>query len=132
MPQAGTERLFWLSWQRKYVRLQRVEGKAWCRRWDSNPRPRDYETLALPLSYTGGSRFRWYGWCRSSVKPGAGEWRGGGGSRRGVTLWTTLLTDCSVGFMVGDAAPGWGRTSREARENNKGRIGWRRSWPGRR
>ena len=25
----------------------------WCRRWDSNPRPRDYETLALPLSYTG-------------------------------------------------------------------------------
>ena len=27
----------------------------WCRRWDSNPRPRDYETLALPLSYTGTS-----------------------------------------------------------------------------
>jgi hypothetical protein len=28
----------------------------WCRRWDSNPRPRDYETLALPLSYTGIGR----------------------------------------------------------------------------
>jgi hypothetical protein len=32
-----------------------VEGKAveWCRRRESNPRPRDYETLALPLSYAG-------------------------------------------------------------------------------
>jgi hypothetical protein len=30
----------------------------WCRRWDWNPRPRDYETLALPLSYTGtGKRY---------------------------------------------------------------------------
>ena len=28
-------------------------GELWCRRWDSNPRPRDYETLALPLSYAG-------------------------------------------------------------------------------
>src|SRR5690348_18087202 len=28
-------------------------AELWCRRWDSNPRPRDYETLALPLSYTG-------------------------------------------------------------------------------
>src|SRR5580692_6410912 len=27
--------------------------KAWCRRRESNPRPRDYETLALPLSYAG-------------------------------------------------------------------------------
>ena len=27
--------------------------KAWCRRGESNPRPRDYETLALPLSYAG-------------------------------------------------------------------------------
>jgi hypothetical protein len=26
---------------------------AWCRRRESNPRPRDYETLALPLSYAG-------------------------------------------------------------------------------
>jgi hypothetical protein len=25
----------------------------WCRRRESNPRPRDYETLALPLSYAG-------------------------------------------------------------------------------
>jgi hypothetical protein len=27
--------------------------KTWCRRRESNPRPRDYETLALPLSYAG-------------------------------------------------------------------------------
>jgi hypothetical protein len=27
----------------------------WCRRGESNPRPRDYETLALPLSYAGTS-----------------------------------------------------------------------------
>jgi hypothetical protein len=29
----------------------------WCRRGESNPRPRDYETLALPLSYAGKSQF---------------------------------------------------------------------------
>src|SRR2546429_9650092 len=28
-------------------------SKEWCRRGESNPRPRDYETLALPLSYAG-------------------------------------------------------------------------------
>src|SRR5580700_2243681 len=28
-------------------------GNKWCRRRESNPRPRDYETLALPLSYAG-------------------------------------------------------------------------------
>ncbi len=28
-------------------------GSNWCRRRDSNSRPRDYETLALPLSYAG-------------------------------------------------------------------------------
>ena len=28
-------------------------GRSWCRRGESNPRPRDYETLALPLSYAG-------------------------------------------------------------------------------
>src|SRR5712692_8042528 len=33
----------------------KAKQKNWCRRWDSNPRPRDYETLALPLSYTGKS-----------------------------------------------------------------------------
>jgi hypothetical protein len=33
---------------------QRVyAGMIWCRRGESNPRPRDYETLALPLSYAG-------------------------------------------------------------------------------
>jgi hypothetical protein len=29
----------------------------WCRRGESNPRPRDYETLALPLSYAGTGQF---------------------------------------------------------------------------
>src|SRR6516164_9975769 len=29
----------------------------WCRRRESNPRPRDYETLALPLSYAGTRQF---------------------------------------------------------------------------
>src|SRR3981189_2488857 len=29
----------------------------WCRRGESNPRPRDYETLALPLSYAGVTQF---------------------------------------------------------------------------
>jgi hypothetical protein len=27
--------------------------RSWCRRRESNPRPRDYETLALPLSHAG-------------------------------------------------------------------------------
>jgi hypothetical protein len=27
--------------------------KKWSRRWDSNPRPTVYETVALPLSYFG-------------------------------------------------------------------------------
>jgi hypothetical protein len=31
----------------------RAQQKLWCRRRESNPRPRDYETLALPLSYAG-------------------------------------------------------------------------------
>ena len=30
-----------------------IKKKEWCRRGESNPRPRDYETLALPLSYAG-------------------------------------------------------------------------------
>jgi hypothetical protein len=29
----------------------------WCRRRESNPRPRDYETLALPLSYAGKMQY---------------------------------------------------------------------------
>src|SRR5690348_4591744 len=33
------------------IALTMVDG--WCRRGESNPRPRDYETLALPLSYAG-------------------------------------------------------------------------------
>src|SRR5580700_3934752 len=32
---------------------QQRYGHTWCRRRESNPRPRDYETLALPLSYAG-------------------------------------------------------------------------------
>ena len=34
------------------VLLYQVE-EIWSRRWDSNPRPADYESAALPLSYTG-------------------------------------------------------------------------------
>jgi hypothetical protein len=34
-----------------------IAGKDWCRRGESNPRPRDYETLALPLSYAGMMQF---------------------------------------------------------------------------
>ena len=30
-----------------------IKTQRWCRRGESNPRPRDYETLALPLSYAG-------------------------------------------------------------------------------
>ena len=38
----------------QWLRLYRGSpSNDWCRRWDLNPRPRDYETLALPLSYTG-------------------------------------------------------------------------------
>jgi hypothetical protein len=45
------------SWRGIVLQQQRAwqvsRLQDWCRRWDSNPRPRDYETLALPLSYTG-------------------------------------------------------------------------------
>ena len=34
-------------------RLAQGSEFAWCRRGESNPQPRDYETLALPLSYAG-------------------------------------------------------------------------------
>ena len=37
-----------------------IKKKEWCRRGESNPRPRDYETLALPLSYAGKSSFLSY------------------------------------------------------------------------
>src|SRR6266404_2255222 len=33
-----------------------IKTKECCRRGESNPRPRDYETLALPLSYAGGKQ----------------------------------------------------------------------------
>jgi site-specific DNA recombinase len=36
--------------------FEQVKRKEWCRRGESNPRPRDYETLALPLSYAGQIR----------------------------------------------------------------------------
>jgi hypothetical protein len=32
---------------------RKMRVRRWCRRGESNPRPRDYETLALPLSYAG-------------------------------------------------------------------------------
>ena len=41
---------------RPQIRIDR-EFKEWCRRGESNPRPRDYETLALPLSYAGIRQF---------------------------------------------------------------------------
>ena len=34
------------------VILYHVE-EIWSQRWDSNPRPADYESAALPLSYAG-------------------------------------------------------------------------------
>src|ERR1700680_4910564 len=42
----------------------------WCRRGESNPRPRDYETLALPLSYAGTGQ-SCYGYRYGGVKPTA-------------------------------------------------------------
>ena len=42
--------------------------KNWCRRGESNPRPRDYETLALPLSYAGMEYYSCYGVPRKRVK----------------------------------------------------------------
>ena len=33
-----------------------TSDEGWSRRWDLNPRPADYESAALPLSYTGLSR----------------------------------------------------------------------------
>ena len=38
-------------------RIRTGDGQRWCRRGESNPRPRDYETLALPLSYAGMKQF---------------------------------------------------------------------------
>ena len=37
-----------------------VRDSEWSRRWDLNPRPADYESAALPLSYTGFSQSRHY------------------------------------------------------------------------
>ena len=37
--------------------MSQIKNKEWCRRGESNPRPRDYETLALPLSYAGRTQF---------------------------------------------------------------------------
>ena len=47
----------------------RVRVRIWCRRGESNPRPRDYETLALPLSYAGPKgNFPCYEAANESVK----------------------------------------------------------------
>ncbi len=48
---------------------ERQTGKAdhWCRRGESNPRPRDYETLALPLSYAGTACPPWRALRNSSM-----------------------------------------------------------------
>src|ERR1700758_5478961 len=66
----------------------------WCRRGESNPRPRDYETLALPLSYAGGRQplilrrafqFR-QAWQVGKVRPrrsaGSGNWAGNAGKKK--------------------------------------------------
>jgi hypothetical protein len=37
--------------------LKRVRPKIWSRRWELNPRPVDYESTALPLSYFGSDIF---------------------------------------------------------------------------
>jgi hypothetical protein len=50
----------------------REELRHWCRRGESNPRPRDYETLALPLSYAGKRNSLCYGVARECVKANAG------------------------------------------------------------
>ena len=47
----------------------RPKQDSWCRRGESNPRPRDYETLALPLSYAGPkTTVLCYGPASKSVK----------------------------------------------------------------
>ena len=48
-----------LATARAFDRLQPYQNtrEIWCRRRESNPRPRDYETLALPLSYAGTRQF---------------------------------------------------------------------------
>ena len=48
--------------------------KQWCRRGESNPRPRDYETLALPLSYAGTEQFLMLEAGRKCVKHSREEW----------------------------------------------------------
>jgi hypothetical protein len=45
-----------------------IRSKNWCRRGESNPRPRDYETLALPLSYAGIGNSLCYGFVCERVK----------------------------------------------------------------
>src|ERR1700730_3424782 len=50
--------------------LRTVQPHYWCRRGESNPRPRDYETLALPLSYAGTGP-SCYGYRQGGVKPSA-------------------------------------------------------------
>src|SRR5438876_5734700 len=40
------------------VRESEVRDSEWSRRRDLNPRPADYESAALPLSYTGADQHR--------------------------------------------------------------------------
>ena len=52
----------------------RSDDFTWCRRGESNPRPRDYETLALPLSYAGPKKARFHATESSaSVSSGSPE-----------------------------------------------------------
>ncbi len=69
----GTQKLRGKVGAAEFVQRKR---KFWCRRGESNPRPRDYETLALPLSYAGTSGF----WMVRTAVPGC---QGGGRAARG-------------------------------------------------
>ena len=55
----------------------------WCRRRESNPRPRDYETLALPLSYAGTKQLIMLRSPLGEVKPclRSRAWRSSGTAR---------------------------------------------------
>src|ERR1700692_3296452 len=78
------------------TRDEKIEAKFfnghWCRRGESNPRPRDYETLALPLSYAG-------------TGPSCYGYRPGGGKTSAPscqTMWfDSLRTRPSLGLNAG-------------------------------
>jgi hypothetical protein len=83
----------------------------WCRRGESNPRPRDYETLALPLSYAGTEKHFMLRSLRREVK------RGGA---RQVLLQNGRNGDRECGPGAHYAAPAHGIETRDgAPKKNK-------------